>query len=140
MSSIHNKISQINLSPRKTAAEYQGLYQDIRALAQSEDNKANDDSFRGGEVWVKTRQDSEYVSLGYQRDEGYVGEHLSVYQTSLDEDGKKESTVGLRAAPTDKSERYLKFEHLTDTNGELGYEEKSVVLIDTKTQTLFQQA
>ena len=140
MSTIHQKISQVNLQPRSTAAEYQKLYKDVRSLAKSEDNGDHDDSFRGGEVWIKGKQDSEYVSLGFQRDEGYVGEHLSVYQTALDEDGKKESSVGLRAAPTDKTERYLRFEHLVDHDSDLGYDETTVVLVDTQTQTLFQQS
>lgn len=135
--SIHQTIKQISLQSRRTAAEYQSLYKDIRDLAKSEDNKGNDNSFRGGEVYIRSKQDSEYVSLGFQRDEGYVGEHLSVYHTELTPEGKTKSTVGLRAEPTDKSERILRFEHLENTDGKFGYEEKTVVLVDTQTQMLF---
>jgi hypothetical protein len=136
---IHQKISQINLQPRTSAAEYQKLYQDIRGLAKAEDNGPNDDLLRGGEVWVKGTEGSEYLSLGFQRDEGYVGESLSVYRTSLDEEGKKTSIEGLRAAPTDKSERYLRFVHLSDHNADFNYDESATVLVDTKTQTLFRE-
>jgi hypothetical protein len=137
--SIHNNISQINLSPRSTAAEYQTLYSSTRDLAKSQDNREQDNAFRGGEVWIRSVENQEFVSLAFQRDEGYVGEHLSVYQTQLTDEGKHGYTTGLRAEPTDKSERYLRFHHLINSDGKLGYEHEEVVLVDTQTGTLFQE-
>jgi len=106
----------------------------------SQDNRAGDDALRGGEVWIRAKDEGEFVSLGFQRDEGYVGEHLSVYQSTIGSDGKRSETVGLRAEPTDKSERYLRFHHLHDTDGKIGYEEERVVIVDTQKDILFQEA
>lgn len=139
MTSIHSKIANINIKPRNSASEYKELYNQVRDLAKEEDNGPYDGVFLAGEVWLQTKQDDQFSSVAFQRDEGYVGEHLSVYQSDLDENGKTTFTTGLRAEPTDRSERYLRFEHLVDTDGKLGYEEKDVVLVDTRTGTLFRE-
>jgi hypothetical protein len=136
---ILNKLAGYNLQPRSSASEYQELYADLKGVAKQQDNKKADDQFRAGEVWIKGPSEDVRVNFGYQRDEGYVGESISLSHTSVDEQGHREAISSLRAGPTESSGRYLRFTHLTDTDGDLNYEESHTFMVDTTTGTLFQE-
>lgn len=136
---ITSHLSRLDLRPRATAQQYQELYADLKDLALEQDNGDEDLSLRAGEVHIRGKHEDQYLTFGYQRDEGYVGEGLTVSQTDLDQEGKRAGSITLRGGPTDKSARYLKFAHLVDTDGQLGHEQATVVMVDTQTGTLFQE-
>ncbi len=139
MNSIHTHLAGIDLTTRRTAAEFQELYKDLKTLATDNDNRSGvDKSPRYGEVSLQETADSVQVGLGYTMDQGYTGERLSIVQTNLNDDGQRAHTVDLRAEPTDPKGRYLRFERWEYDGLELSKDShKQTVLVDTQKGTLF---
>lgn len=135
---VKQHLSTVSLAPRKTAGEYAALYKELKSTARQVDNDHDQDlSIRAGEVVVRGfTEDGVYLNFGYQRDEGYVGESLSLHHTQVDEEGKRKRVDSLRAGVIDKQDHLFRFTHLVDLNGDLSYEQVNSVLVDTEQGTV----
>lgn len=131
-----SRLAGIDLSPRGHAQEYGRLYGQLKGLAKEMDQNDPDLSIRAGEVVVREPAQDKYVNFGYQRDEHYIGEGLSLTHTQTDEEGKRTRVDSLRASLIDKSETNIAFTHLVDLDGKLGYEESHTVHVDTVANTI----
>lgn len=134
MSTIHQRISSINLAPRQNAKEYRALYQELKALAEKEDNDQHDVFFRAGETLIRTEDENSRTRFAFHRGPKWGFERASVYQTS-----KSEGDLGeaLYVQQTDSEGRFLQFEHLRETDGQRGFDEGETFVLDTVTNTLF---
>lgn len=134
--SFLSRLANTDIGPRPNAREYGKLYGELKALAKEMDQKEPDLSIRAGEVVVREPLENVYINFGYQRDEHYVGEGLSLTHTQMDDEGKRTRVDSLRAGLIDKSDTNIALTHLVDSDGDSKYETAYTVHIDTVTNTI----
>lgn len=131
-----SRLHKMDIKPRQSAVQYGELYRTLRSLAKDMDQKPPDLSIRAGEVVVREPVENVYINFGFQRDEHYVGEGMSLTHTQMDAEGRRTRVDSLRAGLIDKSETDLAVTHLVDSDGDLNYETVHTVHVDTLANTI----